>query len=316
MKKYGVLYTLTLLIIAGILLAGNAVKTSVPLVEYRLIETCEVEDTILCTGRMESADSEKVFVSVPCIAGEVYVSAGEAVEAGQPLFSLDIGATRQALAASGGSLSSMGLTDQALEKMESEVKAPAAGIVTTLNVVQGELTDTENACAVISSSESLQVAIAISEKSLKKASVGQTVRVSGMAFDKESYQGVLSYIAPSARQQLSGSTMETVVDAVVTLEELDESIRPGLSARARIVTGSKPAALVAPYEDVLQDEEGNEYVFLCQEGKAVKRVVVTGGELSQGYEILEGLQEGDRVISAPEEQRLSDGMRVSGRPAA
>lgn len=318
MKKYSILFTLTILTIVGILFTGSAMKETVTQVEYRTVETRTVEETILCTGKVESAESEKVFVSVPCIAGEVYVKAGEPVEAGQPLFSLDVGATKQAMAAAGGSLSALGLTDKDLESAPAEVKAPISGILTTLNVAQGELTDTENACAVISSNESLQVTISINEKSLKKASVGQTVNVSGMAFDKDIYQGTLSYIAPSARQQLAGSTTETVVDAVVTLDDdqLDDSLRPGLSAKARIVIGSTPAALVVPYEDVMQDEEGNEYVFLYQEGKAVKRMVVTGDELTSGYQILEGLQNGDQVIRAPEELELTDGMRVRGTLAA
>ena len=105
---------------------------------------------------------------------------------------------------------------------------------------------------------------------------------------------------------------------MVTLDDdqLDDSLRPGLSAKARIVIGSTPAALVVPYEDVMQDEEGNEYVFLYQEGKAVKRMVVTGDELTSGYQILEGLQNGDQVIRAPEELELTDGMRVRGTLAA
>ena len=130
------------------------------------------------------------------------------------------------------------------------------------------------------------------EKDLRKIQVGQAVRVSGMAFDKENYTGTLTYVSPSARQQVSGTTTETVVDAVVTLQETDASLRPGLTAKASVVTGSVPDVIIAAYEDVLQDEEGNEYLFVYRNGRACKRVIITGSERSEGFEIVSGLEAG------------------------
>lgn len=304
MKRYGILLVSTLLLAAGMRVAGWAMREEVPQVEVHQAETQTVEDQILCSGKIESAESEKVYVSMPCIAGEVFVRPGDTVKKGQPLFSVDVGATQQVLAVLGGAAG--GNTG---ENIEQEVVSPVDGILTAVNVSQGEAAEPEEACAVISSSDVLQVSITVGEKDLRKIQVGQAVHVSGMAFDKENYTGTLTYVSPSARQQVSGTTTETVVDAVVTLQETDASLRPGLTAKASVVTGSVPDVIIAAYEDVLQDEEGNEYLFVYRNGRVCKRVIITGSERSEGFEIVSGLEAGEAVVASPNEE-WQDGQRV------
>ncbi len=304
MKRYGILLVSTLLLAMGIRVAGSLVREEVPVVEYRVTQAQTVEDRVVCSGKIESAQSEKVYVSMPCIAGEVYVQAGDAVKKGQKLFSVDVGATQQVLAALGESVGAL-----AIDNIEEEITSPVDGIVTALNVVQGEAAEPEEACAVISSSSALQVAVTIGEKDIRKVQEGQEVHVSGMAFDQENYAGTVTYLSPSARQLVSGTTTETVVDAVITLQETDASLRPGLTAKASIVTGSSPHVILAAYEDVLQDEDEIEFVFVYQRGRAYKRVIETGAERSEGFEVLSGLEEGETVISVPSEE-WRDGQRV------
>ena len=73
----------------------------------------------------------------------------------------------------------------------------------------------------------------------------------------------------------------------------------GLTARARLVVGSTKDALVVPYDYVLQDEAGTEYVYVYQEGRAIRRDVTAGEELSEGYLIVSGLSAGDRIVQEP-----------------
>lgn len=60
------------------------------------------------------------------------------------------------------------------------------------------------------------MAVTIGEKDIRKVQEGQEVHVSGMAFDQENYAGTVTYLSPSARQLVSGTTTETVVVAVIT----------------------------------------------------------------------------------------------------
>lgn len=137
------------------------------------------------------------------------------------------------------------------------------------------------------------------------------MNIHGSAFQKEAYEGKISSISPVAYQLSVGGVSTTVVDAVVELVEQDESLRIGLTAKADVVVDSTEDGFVVPYEYVLQDHDGNEYVYLLVNGRAKKQVIKTGAELSEGFQVLEGLQADDQVIAEP--QRISkDGAAVKG----
>ncbi len=297
-KKYVWLIVLTLTAISGILLGGYLTKT--PPVEVRVVtlQPQLVEQTVSCSGKIEAAKSQNVYLDMPCVAGEVYVQAGQEVEQGDVLFTVDVDATKQVLAQAGG----LGVSQIADEAIAKEVTATVSGVVSTLNVTPGSLTDTSKPCAVIASSDTRRVKIAVREQDLQKVAIGQRVTVTGSGFRKDSYTGVLTELASSARQQLVGTVTETVVDAVVMLDQdqMDASLRVGLNAKAAVQVSSIPDALVVPYECVLQDEEGDEYVYAYADGRAVRRVFVSGEEWSTGFHVVSGLQTGDRIILDPE----------------
>lgn len=184
-----------------------------------------VEQTVSCSGKVEAAKSQNVYLDMPCVAGEVYVQAGQEVRQGDVLFTVDVGATKQVLAQAGG-LAASQITDDLITK---EVTATASGIISTLNVVSGSLTDTSKPCAVIASSDMLRVKIAVREQDLQKVAIGQRVTITGSGFRKPSYTGVLTELASSARQQIVGTVTDTVVDAVVMFDQdqMDPSLRVG-----------------------------------------------------------------------------------------
>lgn len=311
-RKYLALLVVTTGAIVGILAAGSAAGAPSCVVETVALKTQDVERTVLCAGTVETAHSQAVYTDITCVAGEVLVEAGQSVRKGDVLFTVDQEATRQVLATAGG-LSPDDLPDL---EVGGEITAPVNGVVTTLNVSQGQPTDSKKPCAVISSSDELQVRVAIHEKYIKRVAVGQTATISGTAFLKPAYHGTVTYISPSARQQYVGSTSETVVDAIITLdpEENDASLRLGLSAKARVTVGLSEDALVVPYECVGQGADDQEYVYVYEDGRAVKRVITTGDELSDGFQVIEGLRPGDRVITTPE-SITRDGETVALRDA-
>lgn len=305
MKRYVALFSVTSLLIAGIMLAKSLWQSSGTVVSVYEVKTKEVQETVTCSGRVEAADSEDVYVSVPCVADEVYVNVGDEVGKGDVLFSVDVESTKAVIAAAAGISSSM-VPDEQIVKT---VKAPVSGEVKSINVSAGSTLDSDSPCAVIASSDALQVKVAINENYIKNIQIGQPAVVSGTAFSADGYKGVVSYIAGSARQQYSGSVNVTVVDAIITLSEKDESLKPGLSAKSKIIIGSQSKGIVIPYEYVMQNEDNEEYVYLYKDDCAVQCVISTGKELSDGLEVLSGLSAGDKVIQTPESIQKS-GERV------
>ncbi len=85
-------------------------------------------------------------------------------------------------------------------------------------------------------------------------------------------------------------------------------IRPGMSVRADIYTESSQETLAVPVGAVRYDEELDDstkgqdeqaFVFVVEDGKAVRKDVKTGISSDSEQEILEGLVEGEIVITGP-----------------
>jgi HlyD family secretion protein len=99
----------------------------------------------------------------------------------------------------------------------------------------------------------------------------------------------------------------------ILLDEQDKlAIRPGMSVRADIYTQSSEETLAVPVQAVLYDEDADEdeddndrdgkeqtYVFVMEDGKAVRKDVETGISSDSDQEITSGLKEGEVVITGP-----------------
>lgn len=298
MKKYLILVlstALALTLIVGIRLAAAPQTVEVTLTT---VESTSVRQTVECAGKVQNGDSREVYVEFPCIAHEVYVSEGQQVKQGEALFSVDVEATQQVLAQLG--LATPGVST---DRIDNTVTAPVSGVIKTLSVQEGEMADSTEPCAIITAGGSVSIAVTVREKYISRIAVGQAVEVSGVAFNKEVYHGTVAQIAETAHQEYIGTTNETVVDAVVMLseDEIDSSLRAGLNARATVVTEIIENALMVPYNCIGQDEEGTEYVYVCQtDGTAIRTVPIFGKECGEGVLVVSGLASGDRLVQDPE----------------
>ncbi len=298
MKKYLILAIATITAFAVLFGVRNQLEPQAVAVKLVSVHASQVRKTIECNGKVQATDSKEVFVSAPCIAGEVYVKKGQRVEKGEVLFAVDTDATQQVLSQLSGTV-----TDIPMDSSKSVVTAPMAGVVSTLNVQTGELTDKSEPCAVITGGEGIRVAVSIREKYLSQVEVGQAVEIAGVAFDKKVYHGTVTHIDETAHQAYVGTVSETVVDAVVSLNEAeaDDSLRAGLNARATVVTAVLDNALLVPYECVTQDENGKEYVYVYgEDGTATRCMPQFGEECSDGVLVVSGLSSGVRLVQNPD----------------
>lgn len=293
MKKYVWLAVGTVVALAAILLLRQGMTPKETAVELVTVSSSSVRQTVACTGKVQASGNNEVYVDAPCVAREIRVSKGQQVAAGDVLFTVDVDATRQVLAQIGG----------ASVSTPSTVTAPISGMVTSLNVTQGGLTTDAEPCVVISSGNTVNVAVVIREKYVSQVAVGQVVEITGVAFSKDVYHGTVSYIADTAHQEYIGTVSETVVDAIVTLneDEVDGSLRAGLNARASVVVNVIDNALLVPYTCIAQDEEGTEYIYVYKgDGTAVRQTPIFGEECGGGVLVVSGLADGAQVVQDPE----------------
>lgn len=248
-----------------------------------------VEQTVCCTGVVESATSTGVFVPVSCRIQEVAVAVGQRVSAGDTLAVIDKQASLEQIADEKQRMVLAATPDTLL--------APADGVVVATKVESGDWLEPGVPCVVVALQDKLQVRIAIQEKDLPAMRIGMPVRVTGEGFRQSSYAGTLQEIAASAR---TDSGAGTVVEGIVALQGDDPSLRLGLSAKATIVTDVTDKGLLIPYEAV-ENEGEDSFVYLLKEG-AVKRVSVPSHiPVGEGLLLADKGWQGSQVIVHPEQ---------------
>jgi HlyD family secretion protein len=129
------------------------------------------------------------------------------------------------------------------------------------------------------------------EKDLKEIRAGDQASVEVDAFPGEMFMGRIARVAPV----LDPATRTAPIE--IEIPNGDYRLKPGMYARIGIVSGEQKDALVVPANSVV-DSGGRRGVFLAQENNtAMFRPVRVGVEEPEQVEILEGVAEGDRVVT-------------------
>ena len=315
MNKYLILSGLSLAAAVSVLGVGKWVQASIPQAAYVTLEAVSAEDDVTCSGRVERTGSSTVTAGCSGLAASVSVQPGDKVHKGQTLAEIaalpegtsqaEAVETYSALLA-GGEPEELGL----LETLETRtLSSPIDGTVTAVSIGENEAVRSGQTAVVISNGDGLQLSLSVNESQIAALRLGQRAEITGAGFAGSVYYGEITSIADEATQTLSGAAQETVVEVLVSVENPGADIKPGFSASARIVTMEKQNVLIAPYEAVEADENGEEYVFLYRNGRAVKTPVETGEEYDTGFEILSGCEAGDVLLLSP--AGLTDGARVA-----
>lgn len=337
MKKYVILSLATAVMIAAIALTGHAVKQSIVCVETVRMAPRTAEDTVTCTGKVESYPGNSLYAVTPGIIRKIYVKEGEQVSSGQAIMDivpLASDSSSSALSASSSSdayeaayaaylraqspnsSSSSALSlpsgDASEEKQSSKYTLFAGNAGTVESLASGTIgsyIDTSSPAAVIRNDSGMLVRLSVDESQAADLKQGQKVQFSGAGFKNSTYFGVIKSIALEAKQTVLSTGQETVVEAVASVDKPGDDMKPGYTAKAKITTLQNARVLCAPYDAVREDAEGNEYVFLAVNGKAKKTGIVTGKEFDDGFEVKKGLKNGDLVITNPDD--VTDGGQVA-----
>ena len=146
--------------------------------------------------------------------------------------------------------------------------------------------------------DAMLVTAVVSESKISSVREGQKAEITGDGFENKSYTAYVSSIGKSAKKVTVGSSKVVVVDVVLEIENPDDALKSGFTAKVRLFTDEAQNVIVVPYSAVLQDD-GGEYVYVYNDGKAVRRNIKTGRELENGFEAVSGLDAGSIVITSP-----------------
>ena len=173
-------------------------------------------------------------------------------------------------------------------------------------VCSGKLEKAGKEAQAVSTGISVQVRIAVPENRLKAVKVGQRVTVSGTAFNAKRYSGTLISLGDTAYTTVAGTT---VLDGVVVLDATDTSLKCGLTAKVGICV-NESEGLLLPYSSLAAAEDGTEFVYVVENGRAQRRDVTVSEELADGVLVTAGVAAGETLVLRAEEVP-QDGARVA-----
>lgn len=168
--------------------------------------------------------------------------------------------------------------------------APIHGKIIEYNAVKGAMVDQATEILTILNPGILVVDAEIYEKDIAKIRIGQQIDVAVPAYPGEKFEGKVSYIS----DVLNEETRTIQVRAEV--ENSSYRLKPGMFADVTIFLNHQIRALVLPKEAIL-DEQGEHIVFLQVDGKYFPTVVVLGSTEGNLVEIVNGIEEGDIVVT-------------------
>lgn len=154
------------------------------------------------------------------------------------------------------------------------------------------------------------VQVYVPEQDVSRVSVGQTAEITGNAFPDTVYCGEVEKIADIASKIQSGNTLKTAVEVTVKINEPDDTLKHGYTSSVKLLTAEPSVMTVVPYEAVNQDENG-EFLYVLNDGRAYKKYVETGREMSAGVELKTALSDSDRVITVDELAENGVSVRLS-----
>lgn len=141
--------------------------------------------------------------------------------------------------------------------------------------------------------DSVTVKIYVPEQDISAVKVGQSAEITGDAFPDIIYHGTVDKISDVAMKIPSG---KTAVEVTVGIADPDKTLKHGYTASVKICTSEPSVMTLIPYEAVGQDDNG-EFVYILRNGRAYKRYVETGRELSGGLELITPVAYDERVIT-------------------
>lgn len=187
---------------------------------------------------------------------------------------------------------------------DTSLRAPFDGAVQSRLANLGEFLAAGSPVVKLVKVDPLRLRVEVPERDAASVRVSQRVRLT-VEGDTNLYSGTLTRVSPAIDDQ----SRMLIAEADV---RNDGSLRPGLFARAQIVTKADEEGLAVP-ENALITFAGLEKVVVLQDGKARENVVTTGRRGSGWVEIISGLKPGERVVLEPGNIRTGEALMEADR---
>ena len=273
-------------------------------------------------GRVDADESVSLSSEMPGTITKINVKAGDQVTKGQVLAETDARATQQQLAAYQVSLS---LVSQMYEKQKSlweqkigtemqflQAKTAKEGLESSINAMQEQLRMSKITSPIDGTVDAINIKLgqavapgmpAISIVNFSKLKVKADVAESYTARVKNGNEVLIQFpdmidsvIAKVDYASRAINATSRTFGVEVLLDNRKE-YHPNMVAKLKINDYQSPKPLIVVPVKFIQKSSDGSYVLIVENGLAVKRVVTLGREYNGMAEVLNGLNEGDQMIT-------------------
>lgn len=198
-----------------------------------------------------------------------------------------------------------------LEDRRSKLRiaAPYGGVVTKKTIEVGETKMPGAPLYVLADPGDIYIEAPIDESESARIKVGQKAKLYPDAYLGETFSGQVSEIKPTVEVSKEVSRANTIH---LLAPSPPKPLRLGMSVDVEVLIGGKDNVLLTPSSAVME-REGQKFVYVAQDGKAVRKNVTTGISNWEWTEILGGISPGEAVITSLEIKNLAPGSRVGIR---
>jgi RND family efflux transporter MFP subunit len=176
-----------------------------------------------------------------------------------------------------------------LDLEKTKIRAPFFGIVTDIQVSPGEHVSAGRELFTLVNISRIQVHARVLESEIGKMQVGREVDLRFSAYPGKVFKGKVSAIGPIVNPEYK--TCKVFVD----VENPEEELKPGMHAEVEIAAEIYHNRLLVPQDAILTRSQ-RKLLFVVEGGLAKWRYVEIGLENEDFAEILDGVEEGEKVI--------------------
>lgn len=287
-KKYLVWVILAGIILGAIFLVGTSHKQ--PEFNIGKVIRSDLIQRVTIAGNVVPNRKTVISAPYPGYIKKIFVRIGQQVRAGDPIVTLA----------------------QSLRGNEDEsfpLRAPFPGTVVLVLRTEGEYVDlsggqtTGNALVRIDDLSHMLIEASVPEIEIDKLKIGQEALVKASAVLNRSYKGKIERLSLAAKEQRDWDKSRVEFPIVISVEDPDSELKPGMSVVADIVAKKVTNVLTLRHEFIQKnnddkdkdkdDKKDDKYLVITEAG--LKKSIEVGMQNEDAFEIKSGLSEGEKI---------------------
>ena len=177
-----------------------------------------------------------------------------------------------------------------VEEGKKGITAEFNGIVSKADIKQGAAVTQGMELFTIQNTDKASVDVTLSKYDYDTVKEGQSAEIT---LGDNTYQGAVTKMSHIAVQNEKGTP---VISATVSINDPDDDIFLGVDAKVKIHAASAKNVVTLPVEVVNIGKDGS-FCYVIEDGLVTKRDITTGISSEDYVEVIDGIKEGEEVIS-------------------